>query len=120
MSLWLLAAREVYEAGGHKPANLIHTAQWGVDGGRRLGIFEPALGRGGPFIKADVILTPLGIALVERRVEYYTPYVPAKTSGRAKGSTKRFRATWLGPLAPAFDSGQTVQTVTRKVVDSDS
>ena len=97
MSGWLLAVREVYEAGGVTTAARMHAPLDEIANARRRGMLEPGE-RGGGAKPHRVALTPLGRAVCEGKLEFYVPPFTSTTGGRALGTHRRLRATWLASL----------------------
>lgn len=95
MSAWLLATREVHEAGGRMLVREMYAPLNEISRARRQGLLEP--GVRGPHAHVAV-LTPLGRAVCEGKVEAYVPYTPKVNGGRAPGTHRRWRATWLAAL----------------------
>jgi hypothetical protein len=79
MSGWLLAVREVYQAGGVVPAGKLTCALHDINDARR-----------GRHRNLPVTITPLGVALCEGRVQ--------KVDARLG---RRWQATWLAALPRA-------------------
>jgi hypothetical protein len=89
MSGWLLAVREVYQAGGAVPAGKLTCALHDINDARRWGALEKP-GRRGRHRNLPVTITPLGVALCEGRVQ--------KVDARLG---RRWQATWLAALPRA-------------------
>lgn len=97
MSGWLLAMREVYDAGGVTTAARMHSSLADIETARTKGVIarSGALGGAGPHV---VQLSPRGRALCEGKLEFYVPPYTSTTGGRAPGTHRRLRATWLASL----------------------
>ncbi len=90
MSAWLLAAREVYQAGGSVPVAKLTCPLAALYEARRNGVIEKAGGPCGSRRVPPATLTPLGQAVCEGRVQ--------KVDVRLG---HRWRATWLAALPRA-------------------
>ena len=98
MSGWLLVMREVHQAGGRTTAARLTCSLDDIATARRKGVLAHAGHRGcAPHV---VQLSALGWALCEGRAEYYVPPYTSSTGGRAPGTHRRVRATWLASLPP--------------------
>lgn len=105
MSAWLLAAREVYETGGSKPVKQMWSPPAALEKARACGLILRGEGRGSAGKNRPTppaALTPMGVDVCEHRLEQYVPFMGhGPTGGRAKGSHRRWRATWLAALPRA-------------------
>ena len=100
MSAWRALIQEVYLAGGTTTAERLTCSLTDIANARALGVLGRCGHRGpGPH---EVRLSALGWALCEGRAEFYVPFTPRQANGgRAPGTHRRVRATWLASLPRA-------------------
>lgn len=102
MSEWILAAREVYEAGGRIRTVKMVSRKEARRLARLQGLLEPTIPSKPVGEDHCTVLTETGRDLFDGRLEFYTPSLgPGKNGGRALGSHRRLRPTWLAALPRA-------------------
>ena len=95
MSGWIEATKEVYRAGGKIAVRDMQCPLDDIRYARDKGLISPGnKGAGGHMAE----LTWLGWQFCEGRAEIYIPSSRGTTGGRAHGSCRKLRATWLAAL----------------------
>ena len=95
MSGWLIALREVYDAGGQTTAADMVAKLDDITSARIKGFLTPGHKGAGPHL---VQITQRGIDLIEGRLTLRTLYDAKKRNGRPPDSHRRVVCTWLMAL----------------------